>query len=251
LLGFGETDKLRIPDIEIESRPPSNFKYEAGQWVDLAIPGVLQIGGYSLVCAPGIPHTLARTLDMGEGPQFDLAVKRARHPPAAWVHGPTAAPGALVGVRVGGNFTLSTLKQRLDKAGVKKVLMLAGGVGINPLYSMLCGFAASAETPPEISLFYTARAHNELLFEKEIDLLKRGALVGRLSAVAWSTRGAGGKARLTPSYVLKCLEKLTSGTLKNQAVVVICGPREFSDELSGALLASGVPQELLFLEKWW
>ncbi len=60
--------------------PP--FRYCAGQWVDVHIPGVHAVGGYSMISSPSpMPPPLARVLDSPALPVFDLAVKKARPPP--------------------------------------------------------------------------------------------------------------------------------------------------------------------------
>ncbi|KAK3589566.1 hypothetical protein CHS0354_043021 [Potamilus streckersoni] len=53
------------------------LKFKAGQWVDMFIPNVPKVGGFSICSSPG---KLER-----EG-ILDLAVKYSTHPPAHWVH---------------------------------------------------------------------------------------------------------------------------------------------------------------------
>ena len=64
----------------------------AGQWVDFFIPGVEQIGGYSMCSAPS-------DLTGAEG-RLDLAVKASAWAPAAWMHN-RAKVGDVVQMRVG------------------------------------------------------------------------------------------------------------------------------------------------------
>ena len=64
----------------------------AGQWVDFFIPGVDQIGGYSMCSAPS---DLA-----GAESRLDLAVKASTWAPAAWMHN-RAKVGDVVQMRVG------------------------------------------------------------------------------------------------------------------------------------------------------
>ena len=58
-------------------------------WVDMFIPGVDKVGGFSIVSTPA------------ELPQVRLAVKAAQWPPAMWVH-ESARVGDTVDVRAGG-----------------------------------------------------------------------------------------------------------------------------------------------------
>jgi hypothetical protein len=82
-------------------------------------------------------------------------VKRSTYPPAAWIHN-TAAAGMTVHVRTGGNFVAS--KEELSRP----LLLVAGGIGIAPLYSILadavdrCGHSSLTAT-----LLYMARGVSE------------------------------------------------------------------------------------------
>ncbi|XP_023333403.1 oxidoreductase NAD-binding domain-containing protein 1 isoform X3 [Eurytemora carolleeae] len=96
--------------------------FRAGQWVDFFIPGVEQVGGFSMWNSP---TSFSRT---GE---LELAVKSSTWPPAAWVHN-QASQGDKVSVRFGGDFYYPTP----DISGPHSLLLIAGGVGINPLLSI-------------------------------------------------------------------------------------------------------------------
>ena len=69
----------------------SSASFLAGQWVDFFIPGVEQVGGYSMCSAPS---------DLEEGRRMDLAVKASTWAPAAWMHN-KAKVGDVVQMRVG------------------------------------------------------------------------------------------------------------------------------------------------------
>lgn len=59
-------------------QPCQALSFLPGQWVDFFIPHVPTVGGFSFVSTP-------RQLDRCG--TFELAVKRSRHLPAAWIHG--------------------------------------------------------------------------------------------------------------------------------------------------------------------
>uniref|UniRef100_A0AAY4BG15 FAD-binding FR-type domain-containing protein n=1 Tax=Denticeps clupeoides TaxID=299321 RepID=A0AAY4BG15_9TELE len=73
--GIG-AESQTVRRLRLEVTDP-DFSFRAGQWVDLFIPGVEKVGGFSICSAPGL---LQR-----EG-VLELAVKYAQHPPAHWVH---------------------------------------------------------------------------------------------------------------------------------------------------------------------
>jgi NAD(P)H-flavin reductase len=186
------------------------FRYEAGQWVDFFVPGVDTVGGYSFVTSQQASAAAEEVLPPILRPSaagFTLAVKHSRHPPAAWVHD-AAEVGAAVEVRVGGRFTLQRCGiERAGPAGaahgldpsVRHILMIAGGVGINPIFSMLLqlshhfdrrpsdggagagaadtGAAAAggeqAQSPhlPTITLLYSGRSQRDVVFADELSRL--------------------------------------------------------------------------------
>ena len=150
--------RLRVDAAEREQHARLPFTFAPGQWVDFYIPPPIdKVGGYTITSLPE------------ELPHLDLAVKASAHPPAAWCT-TRAAVGDRVALRVGGSFVL---QKRHDAA-----LFVAGGVGVNPLYSMLRALSADADdaarTPPRrAALLYTAPTHEELLFKSELEELAR------------------------------------------------------------------------------
>ncbi|KAK3589565.1 hypothetical protein CHS0354_043021 [Potamilus streckersoni] len=137
------------------------LKFKAGQWVDMFIPNVPKVGGFSICSSPG---KLER-----EG-ILDLAVKYSTHPPAHWVH-TQCQVGNTVSLRVGGDFywnpNLSNESEDL--------LLIAGGVGINPVYSILnhvIDLASSSQTSGKVFLLYSAGQVQELLFKTEELIMK-------------------------------------------------------------------------------
>ena len=62
------------------------MSFQPGQWVDFHVPGVDQVGGYS-ICSPPAQLRGERT--------FDLAVKLSSYPPAIWLHHQARLPLAL------------------------------------------------------------------------------------------------------------------------------------------------------------
>merc|ERR1719319_1720818 len=96
--------------------------FKAGQWMDFFMPGVDTVGGFSMCSAPEL---LTRCNFV------DLAVKFSTWPPANWVN-TKCKVGDKVSFRFGGDFFYPPEKLLGDHS----VLLLAGGVGINPLYSI-------------------------------------------------------------------------------------------------------------------
>jgi ferredoxin-NADP reductase len=53
------------------------FHFKPGQWVDVFIPGVSVVGGFSITSTPK---------RLKDSSTIQLAIKKSEDPPAAWVH---------------------------------------------------------------------------------------------------------------------------------------------------------------------
>ncbi|XP_070298828.1 oxidoreductase NAD-binding domain-containing protein 1 isoform X1 [Salvelinus sp. IW2-2015] len=101
---------------------------------------------------------------------IELAVKYTQHPPAHWIH-TKCTMDSHVAMRVGGNFFFDPL----PSDPCVDLLLVAGGVGINPLYSILLHAADLLRQNPanvgrgynigSTHLCYSAKNAQELLFK--------------------------------------------------------------------------------------
>lgn len=132
--------------LDFRPRPSSSWHYGGGD--------KLPIGGYSVT---SIPRSL---------PQLDLAIRVSRHPVAQWVTNHAKA-NDVVDVRVGGTFTYQSA------CDAKRLLFIAGGVGINPPYSMIQQWHAESDGDSRAVLLYSCRAKEDFLFIKELGSLMR------------------------------------------------------------------------------
>jgi hypothetical protein len=105
------------------------FAFRPGQWLDMFLDaqGITKVGGFSLTSSP---------LEL---PSFALTVKKSPNPPAIWCVD-EAKIGDRVQCRPGGNFhwTAASAHQGLE---AQRLLLVAGGIGVTPLYSMVRDFA--------------------------------------------------------------------------------------------------------------
>ncbi|PLN76393.1 hypothetical protein BDW42DRAFT_197196 [Aspergillus taichungensis] len=148
-----------------ESEP---FTFLPGQWLDVHIPSIANAGGFTITSTPAdatalpVPspnhdngafdqdeEPLSVSVDdnetglppvdaHGRQPYVELAVQKApSNPASAWLwREPREILDQELRVRVGGSFVWPpTGVDDLDK--VQKVVLVAGGVGINPLISIL------------------------------------------------------------------------------------------------------------------
>ncbi|XP_007934815.1 oxidoreductase NAD-binding domain-containing protein 1 [Orycteropus afer afer] len=224
-----------------------HFSFKAGQWVDFFIPGVSVVGGFSICSSP-------RLLEQEK--IIELAVKYANHPPALWVHNQCTLD-AEVALRVGGEFFFDP--QPADAS--RNLVLIAGGVGINPLLSILRHAAdlhrerankGSGYEIGTIQLFYSAKNTSELLFKKNIlDLVNEfpEKIACSLHVTRQTTQIS---AELKP-YIMegRIMEKEIRDHISEETLFYICGPPPMTDFFSKQLEKSHVPKEHICFEKWW
>ncbi|XP_063159922.1 oxidoreductase NAD-binding domain-containing protein 1 isoform X2 [Candoia aspera] len=222
------------------------FTFKAGQWVDFFIPGVPVVGGFSICSSPAM---------LEEEGTLELAVKHTAHPPAHWVH-TQCTLNSEVALRVGGNFFYDPQPEDIPA----NIVLIAGGVGINPLFSILLHTADLHRTQENkgdgykmgtTKLFYCAKNTHELLFRKQI-LGLTDAFPGKITCSFHVTKQNSPiceklqpyvKGRLSGSDLEKCISKNT--------LWYICGPPPMIESISMLLENLGVVQGNIFFEKWW
>mmetsp|Transcript_91206 Transcript_91206/g.292859 ORF Transcript_91206/g.292859 Transcript_91206/m.292859 type:complete len:309 (-) Transcript_91206:75-1001(-) len=237
-----ETPTVRELVLEVSDQA---FTFRAGNWVDFFIDGCPKIGGYSMCSTPS------------ELPKLRLAVKRSLHPPAAWCHSEACAIGAHVQMKAGGKFCW-------DPAGyaersAEHLLLVAGGIGINPLYSMAqAALLAPRSSFPQlrrISLLYSASRPSELAYRLHLEELARGDERLRLSLRVTRNDGAeqepweGLTGRVGVAELRAALSEESAGS---KVVSYVCGPPAMTDALVDVLRSElGLPKEMVRSEKWW
>jgi len=226
------------------------FTFRAGNWVDFFIPDLEKVGGYSMCSLPA------------ELPRLRLAVKRSSHPPAAWCHSAAAAPGACVQLKAGGDFYWDPVR---DGPSTEHLLLVAGGLGINPLYAMAQeALAASAAGGDEaaadgsrlrrVTLLYSAGRPAELAFRGHLEELARQdpRLQLRLAATRPEAEDewAGRTGRIDAAELRSALDE---AAVPHEGVLAyVCGPPAMTDELVEVLRTElGLSEGRVRFEKWW
>ncbi|KAM8966642.1 oxidoreductase NAD-binding domain-containing protein 1 [Pelodytes ibericus] len=225
----------------------NEFSFKAGQWVDFFIPGVPKVGGFSICSSPGL---LQR-----EG-ILELAVKYNLHPPAHWIH-TQCSLGSEVALRVGGEFYFDPQPSDFPV----DLLLIAGGVGINPLFSILLHVADLHETQKttgqgvqmgNVKLCYCAKNTSELLFKKNI-LSLVNSFPGKITC----------NFHVTQQNSPICLELqpfITEGRISENDLAkyvssdhlcYICGPPPMIESMCQQLEGLHIPREQIYFEKWW
>ncbi|XP_022102360.1 oxidoreductase NAD-binding domain-containing protein 1-like isoform X2 [Acanthaster planci] len=224
-----------------------DFRFKAGQWVDFFIPGIRTVGGYSMYTPPSL---LQKSLRMG------LAVKYSEHAPAYWVHTQCKA-GAKVGVRVGGDqiiYDPSPSDPSWD------LLLIAGGIGINPMYSILQHARdlylrslsdPTAYRPGRVEFLYSASTSEELIFKESIQEIANDT--ENISCHFHVTREAVIPTSHTSDHRINGADLATSLQRldKDRLRCFLCGPPPMIADMESLLESQGVRPDQLHTEKWW
>lgn len=221
-------------------------------------------GGFTITSAPSA--ALA-----GPSPYLELAVQESPdNEPAAWLWRPVGEIlGARLRVRVGGRFVFPPNRESdaVDDA-LKKVVFIAGGVGVNPLVSMLGHMVESKERHAvDVSFLYASKLPrsgnlSDIVF---LDRITRffgdGKVKGevKLFVTAAENAASQGTVRLNGAQVEMQPRRLTIADVEaaigehhqdQGTVVYVCGPPPMTDELVEKLAAIMDPRRVL-TERWW
>jgi ferredoxin-NADP reductase len=121
----------------------------------------------------------------------------------------------------------------------RKVLLLAGGVGITPLRTL---FETLPGRPGEITLLYRATRPSDLVFEQELGAIARAR--GAAVYVLVGSRAELGADPLTPAELTRLVPDLARHD------VYLCGPDGMTAAVTTALRAAGVPRRQIHHESF-
>ncbi|XP_069986632.1 oxidoreductase NAD-binding domain-containing protein 1 isoform X4 [Penaeus vannamei] len=222
-----------------------DFSFKAGQWIDMFIPGMEAVGGFSIYSSPN---------QLSENRTLDLGIKFSKWPPAFWIHDQCKV-GSSVAIRVGGDFYFA------PEIGDPSfdLLLIAGGVGLNPLASIF-SYASHLHKlyqekqeycPGKIKLLYSAKTFEDLLYKEMLDAISSDN--PNMEVEYFTTRSMPPKSsrakygHITQEDLKSAVEFLDLSLLKT----FICGPPPMIEKVNENLLAIGLAQNQLIYEKWW
>lgn len=204
---------------------PAPFAFQAGQFLTVQVQTDRQpqVRCYSISSAPEASGYL------------EISVKR-QGVVSGMLHA-TLRPGStLLAKPPAGRFTYPAGDDR-------PIALIAGGIGITPLVSML-RHGVVAEPGRPITLLYSARGRRELVFWDELSALARRhphvRLVGTVTErdEGWQDRVGRIDGALVANYVPNAAH----------SVFLMCGPTEMVESTRKALLALGVPEAQIRFE---
>jgi len=207
------------PDIKtFRLRRPPGLSFCPGQFlmVRVAVDGQPKVRCYSISSAPEATGYL------------EISVRR--HGLVSRCLHATVKPGALLAVKgPAGGFTYPSDDSR-------PVVLVAAGVGITPLMSML-RHAVAADPLRPVTLLYSARHEADVAFRDElVTMSRRNAHVRVHVTLTGPNPPAGWPAgRIDERLVLSLVSDPT------QAIFLLCGPSPMLDATKALLASLGVP----------
>lgn len=221
-----ETPSVKSLVLELER---DDFAFLPGQYVDLAIqtPEDVIVGGFSITSSPLQKGTI------------ELAIKKLPYGRAALhLHERAAVGDTVLVAGPSGDFFY-------QPAMGGPLLLIAGGIGITPLMSIL-RFAHDAQLDVRLTLLYSAKTPSELAFYDE--LKKIAAQNPRIKCRFTVTQPHGepwqGRVgRIDASMLREHIEH-------KDTLVYLCGPPGMLGDVTGMLQALGVEASGIKVEQW-
>jgi predicted ferric reductase len=129
--------------------------------------------------------------------------------------------------------------------GKKEIVMIAGGIGITPMLSML-RYMAENNDQPKITLIWSNQTRKHIIFPDEFQSLAAQLKSLRIEHVL--TRDPeykGEKGRLDRPRLKRLLLNCS-----RSAAIFVCGPNLMMKEVHHSLISAGFPRHLIFMERF-
>ncbi|KAJ5637985.1 hypothetical protein N7490_007864 [Penicillium lividum] len=273
------------------------FSFLPGQWLDVHIPSIRNAGGFTITSTPADAQALpslddleasiatenvaASLVSQGRAPYVELAVQDSpSNPAAAWLWRPQyEIIGKKVNIRVGGSFVWPPTGINVHE--IKTVVLIAGGVGINPLISIISHInQTKTKNPLNVQILYSSRLPQGQETETSESVLEQILFLPRIRHIIRS-QGPSSQLRISLDVFLTSastsqfpsespadlnihLRRISEQDLRSalvggrnkpdpqHTVAYVCGPPAMTDELVEKLqgILGDKPQRVLF-EKWW
>ena len=208
----------------------AGFSFRPGQWVDFYIDtgGSVQVGGLSITSSP---------LQRGS---IEIAVKKIQSgAPSVYLHERAREGDSFMIEGGSGEFYY-------QRDMGSSVALIAGGIGITPLMSIL-RYVDDAHPDVEVTLLYSAKAPSELLFWEALrGIAERNPRIHCAFTVTqpgdepWQGR----RGRIDRAMLKECMPG-------KEALFYVCGPIPMLEDVSDALAGLGVASSRIRTERWW
>lgn len=219
---FSETQDIRT----FRFARPEGFTFRPGQFVMVRV----EIDGKPIVRCYSVSSSTAAS------GYLEISVRRQGNV-SGFLHA-TVRPGSLLQVRgPGGTFVYPE--------GRRPIVLLAGGIGITPLLSML-RYAVDHEPSRPVTLVFSAKTEEQMPFLDDLRLLARRHPQFRL--VVALSRGSD-KNEYFSGRIDRALIETAVDHLR-ESVYLICGPAAMIEQMQTILESAGVPRSQVHYEKF-
>lgn len=220
--------EMATPDTRRIRVAVPGFAFQAGQYVDVRIPGLERPRAFSMATAPSARGG------------FDLLVKRVPGGEGTgWLHDRLAVGDELAFAGPFGRFFVR-------RSAGKPILLLAGGSGISAIRSMLDDLLDDAEGPL-IRLVYGARSERDLVGHAE--LVARAASTARLSYTAVLSEEASPRWDGARGFVHEQIEATLGGSCAGHTAYV-CGPPAMIEACIRSLMKGRLFERDIYTERF-
>jgi propane monooxygenase reductase subunit len=217
-----------IRRLELELVSPREMAFNAGQYVDIRIPGTEHTRSFSMANTPGTDDRLEFIIKVLPGGQFSGLLDGA------------LKPGDPLEVK--GPYGTFTLRERSER----DLVFVGGGAGMAPIWSLLTSLAERG-SERRATYYYGARSRRDLFHVRELEALRR-RLPGFRSVLALSEPGAGDGWEGEVGLITDVVER-GEGDL-SECDGYLCGPPPMVDAAIEVLVAKGLPAERIYFDKF-
>jgi propane monooxygenase reductase subunit len=207
---------------------PERLKFAAGQYVDVRIPGTDEHRAFSMANTPAAGERLEFIIKSYPGGRFSSLLEG------------TLKPGDRLELK--GPYGTCTLRESHES----DVVLIGGGAGMAPLWSLLNTVAESGKSR-NVTFYYGARSGRDLFYRDKLQALEERlpgfrcflALSEAASEDAWSGE---------TGFISDVCDRLHADLSDSDCYV--CGPPPMVDAALALLERRGVPAHRIFFDKF-
>ncbi len=224
---FDETPTVRTFRLTTLDGAPLPFDYMPGQYLNL----VLEVDGKRVNRSYTIASSPTRTGNVEMTIKREMQGVSSRH-----LHDRIREGDVLKVSAPAGKFTFTGMES-------KRIVLIAAGVGITPLMSVV-RYLTDTAWPGEIKLLFSAKSEDEIIFRHELETLasRHPNLHVLITLTQPSDRWSGPRGRISPE-LLRHLASDADDTLFH-----ICGPNAMMDATRQMLQQIGIRDEQIKTE---
>lgn len=213
--------------LEASDEHGSAAQFEAGQFMELEIPGSTDKRAYSLANTSNWDGRLEFLIRLQPNGKFSNFLSQQAQPGSLLrVHGPQGAFG-------------------IHEGSLRPRWFVAGGTGLAPMLAMLRRMAENQDMQ-EGRLFFGVNRENELCMQEELERLQSELLQLKVDLCVWKPQGHWNGLTGTPVDALRTALADT----KIQPDIYLCGPPALLDAAEKVAAEFGVPEDQIFSERF-